>query len=49
MVNIGITTFDGDVEGELSIPKSDNISYAKVFVWKEDMQPLGGVENVIIE
>jgi len=46
LISTNITTFDGDTEGSVSIPKSSNISYAKIFVWNDNLCPLGGAEII---
>lgn len=46
LISVKSTTFDGDVESSVSIPKVSGISYAKVFVWKDNLVPLGGAELI---
>ena len=46
LISLNITTFDGDTEGSISIPKNSNIRYAKVFVWTNNLCPLGGAELI---
>ena len=38
--------FDGDTDGDISVPITSGVSYAKVFVWDKDMRPQGIVETV---
>lgn len=46
LLGIGMTAFDGDVETTVNLPIVSGASYAKIFVWNEQMQPAADAEII---